>query len=32
MDKGQESLINNTALEVLEIEQGKVSVIRHYSD
>jgi hypothetical protein len=31
-DNGQEILINNTALEVLEIEQGKISVIRHYSD
>jgi len=26
MDKGQESLINNTALEVLEIEQGKYMI------
>lgn len=30
-DNGQEIIINNTAFEVLEIENGKISVIRHYS-
>ncbi len=31
-DNGQEIIINNSTFEVLEIENGKVSVIRHYSD
>jgi ketosteroid isomerase-like protein len=31
-DNGQEIVINNTVFEVLEIENGKISVIRHYSD
>ena len=30
-DNGQEIIINNTVLEVLEIVDGKISVIRHYS-
>jgi ketosteroid isomerase-like protein len=31
-DNGQEIIIDNTVFEVLEIENGKISVIRHYSD
>jgi len=31
-DNGQQITINNRSFEVLEIENGKVSVIRHYSD
>lgn len=31
-DNGQEIVIDNTVFEVLEIENGKISVIRHYSD
>lgn len=31
-DNGQEISSTSKALEVLEIEEGKVSVIRHYSD
>lgn len=31
-DNGQAITINNSTLEVLEIERGKVSVIRHYSN
>lgn len=31
-DNGQEIIINNTVLEVFEIEKGKISVIRHYSN
>ncbi|PKG80681.1 hypothetical protein CXF85_21420 [Colwellia sp. 75C3] len=31
-DNGQEILIDNSVLEVFEIEQGKISVIRHYSN
>lgn len=31
-DNGQEIIINNSTFEVLEIENGKISVIRHYSD
>ena len=30
-DNGQEIIINNSTFEVLEIEKGKISVIRHYS-
>lgn len=30
-DNGQEVIIDNSTFEVLEIENGKVSVIRHYS-
>ncbi|WP_019028099.1 nuclear transport factor 2 family protein [Colwellia piezophila] len=29
-DNGQEIVIDNTVFEVLEIENGKISVIRHY--
>ncbi|KGJ93802.1 hypothetical protein [Colwellia psychrerythraea] len=31
-DNGQEIIINNSTFEVLEIDKGKISVIRHYSD
>ena len=31
-DNGQEISSTSKALEVLEIEEGKISVIRHYSD
>jgi hypothetical protein len=30
-DNGEGIVINNSAFEVLEIEKGKISVIRHYS-
>jgi hypothetical protein len=31
-DNGQAITINNSVFEVLEIEKGKISVIRHYSN
>jgi hypothetical protein len=31
-DNGQQVIIKNHTLEVLEIDQGKISVIRHYSN